>query len=43
MKKRYYPITMRRRLIDEESRQVPVYPIVVEPKKESSKKTSKTD
>lgn len=37
MKKRYYPITMRRRLCDERPQPVPVVEAVVEQKKKSSK------
>lgn len=42
MKKRYYPITLRRRLVDERQHQVPVeFVVVEEPKK--SKKSNKND
>lgn len=37
MKKRYFPITLRRRLIDERPQPVPVVEVVEEPKKKSSK------
>lgn len=37
MKKRYFPITLRRRLVDERPQTVPVVKVVEEPKKKSSK------
>ena len=37
MKKRYFPITLRRRLVDERPQPVPVVKVVEEPKKKSSK------
>ena len=43
MKKRYYPITLRRRLIDERPQPVPVVEVVEEPKKKSSKSNQKDE
>ena len=43
MKKRYYPITLRRRLVDERPQPVPVVEVVQEPKKKSSKSNTKEE
>lgn len=43
MKKRYFPITLRRRLIDERTQTVPVEVVLVEEPKKSKKSNTKEE